>query len=71
MIEIQGAGKARSIGVSNFEPHHLDLLAAHTDVVPAVNQVELHPLLQQRELPRSYCAERGSPSKRGAPRRQR
>ncbi len=58
MIEIQRAGKARSIGVSNFEPHHLDLLAAHTDVVPAVNQVELHPLLQQREL-RGYCAERG------------
>ena len=58
MIEIWRSGKARTIGVSNFEPHHLDLLAAHTDVVPAVNQVELHPLMQQRAL-RTYAAEKG------------
>ena len=41
--ELQKAGKIRSIGVSNFLPHHLENLMAHTDVVPAVNQLELHP----------------------------
>jgi 2,5-diketo-D-gluconate reductase A len=48
--DILRAGKARAIGVSNFEPAHLDRLAAETDVVPAVNQIELHPALQQPEL---------------------
>lgn len=41
-------GRVRAIGVSNFEPAHLDRLIAETDVVPAVNQVELHPALQNR-----------------------
>ncbi len=45
--------RARSIGVSNFLVPHLERLAAETDVVPAVNQVELHPVFQQREL-RAY-----------------
>jgi 2,5-diketo-D-gluconate reductase A len=43
-------GRARSIGVSNFLVPHLERLLAETDVVPAVNQVELHPVFQQREL---------------------
>jgi 2,5-diketo-D-gluconate reductase A len=43
-------GKARSIGVSNFQPAHLDRLAAETDTVPSVNQIELHPRLTQVEL---------------------
>jgi len=43
MIEFQEAGYARSIGVSNFQVAHLERLAAETDVVPAVNQIELHP----------------------------
>jgi len=43
MIEFQKAGYARSIGVSNFQVAHLERLAAETDVVPAVNQIELHP----------------------------
>ncbi len=43
-------GRARSIGVSNFLIPHLETLLAETDVVPDVNQVELHPLFQQREL---------------------
>src|SRR6195952_357236 len=43
-------GKARSIGVSNFKSHHLDRLAQETATVPAVNQIELHPALQQAEL---------------------
>jgi len=51
LIELRKEGKAKSIGVSNFEPEHLDQLEVHTDVVPAINQVELHPYLQRwREL---------------------
>ncbi|WP_369053935.1 aldo/keto reductase [Kineococcus terrestris] len=48
--KIYADGRARAIGVSNFEPHHLNRLLAETTVVPAVNQIELHPFLQQREL---------------------
>ncbi|MDT7568855.1 MAG: 2,5-diketo-D-gluconate reductase [Pseudonocardiales bacterium] len=51
-------GRARSIGVSNFQPAHLDRLAKETDTVPAVNQIELHPLLTQTEL-REYHGEHG------------
>jgi 2,5-diketo-D-gluconate reductase A len=51
-------GRAKAIGVSNFLIPHLEDLIAHTDVVPAVNQVELHPIFQQREL-RSFHAEHG------------
>ena len=50
LIKIQESGRARSIGVSNFAINHLEDLAAATNVVPSVNQVELHPFLQQREL---------------------
>jgi 2,5-diketo-D-gluconate reductase A len=48
--ELAGDGRARSIGVSNFEVEHLERLAAETDVVPAVNQIELHPYFQNREV---------------------
>ncbi|WP_410592519.1 aldo/keto reductase [Amycolatopsis sp. lyj-23] len=48
--DILRAGKARAIGVSNFQPAHLDRLAEETSLVPAVNQIELHPALQQAEL---------------------
>lgn len=58
MIEVRDAGLARSIGVSNFMQTHLDDLAAATDVVPAVNQVELHPAFQQRDL-RAFQESRG------------
>ena len=58
MIEVRDAGLATSIGVSNFMQTHLDDLAAATDVVPVVNQVELHPAFQQRDL-RAFHAERG------------
>lgn len=47
-----------AIGVSNFKPHHLDELLKEATVVPAVNQIELHPMLQQKET-RAYCSERG------------
>jgi 2,5-diketo-D-gluconate reductase A len=43
LIEHQLGGRARSIGVSNFQPDHLARLAEETDVVPAVNQIEVHP----------------------------
>lgn len=42
-------GRVRAIGVSNFKPKHLDRLLAEVDVVPAVNQVELHPFFAQRD----------------------
>ena len=48
--ELYRAGRVRAIGVSNFQPDHLKALLDAADVVPAVNQVELHPWLQQRPL---------------------
>jgi 2,5-diketo-D-gluconate reductase A len=47
---LRDQGRIRSIGVSNFEPEHLQTLVDSTGIVPAVNQIELHPLLQQKEL---------------------
>lgn len=55
---IVGEGRCRAIGVSNFTVRHLAELAQSSRIVPAVNQVELHPFLQQRELV-AYCAEHG------------
>ncbi|OBG13348.1 oxidoreductase [Mycolicibacterium celeriflavum] len=48
-------GRIRSIGVSNFEPEHLRALVDATGIVPAVNQIELHPLLQQEELREAHA----------------
>ncbi|GAA2991131.1 aldo/keto reductase [Streptomyces drozdowiczii] len=56
--EILADGRARAIGVSNFQVPHLRRLMEHTGTVPAVNQVELHPGLQQAEL-RAFHAEHG------------
>jgi 2,5-diketo-D-gluconate reductase A len=56
--EFQADGRARSIGVSNFQVEHLERLAAETDVVPAVNQIELHPYLLNEEV-RSYGESHG------------
>jgi 2,5-diketo-D-gluconate reductase A len=50
MEEFQREGRARSIGVSNFQVDHLERLAAECDVVPAVNQIELHPYLLNAEV---------------------
>ncbi|WP_282693569.1 aldo/keto reductase [Streptomyces sp. CC208A] len=47
--KILSEGRARAIGVSNFLPGHLERLTAETSVVPAVNQIELHPQLAQAE----------------------
>ncbi|WP_068158210.1 aldo/keto reductase [Rhodococcus phenolicus] len=43
-------GRIRAAGVSNFQPHHLERLLDNSELVPAVNQIELHPGLQQSEL---------------------
>jgi 2,5-diketo-D-gluconate reductase A len=48
--EFRRDGRARSIGVSNFQVEHLERLTAETDVVPAVNQIELHPYLLNDEV---------------------
>ncbi|GAA1964136.1 aldo/keto reductase [Microbacterium aquimaris] len=50
MVGIRERGLARSIGVSNHLVEHLDRIVAATDVVPSVNQIELHPAYQQREI---------------------
>jgi 2,5-diketo-D-gluconate reductase A len=47
---VYAEGRARAIGVSNFQPDHLRRLADETEVIPALNQVELHPYLTQPEL---------------------
>ena len=56
--EFKGDGRARSIGVSNFQVEHLEQLAAETDTVPAVNQIEVHPYLTN-EAVRAYGQEHG------------
>jgi 2,5-diketo-D-gluconate reductase A len=58
MEEVREQGRVVSIGVSNFLVHHLEELGAGSQTVPAVNQIELHPYLQQREL-REYHAAHG------------
>lgn len=58
MTELWRIGRTRFIGVSNFLPHHLSQLLRSSDVVPAVNQIEIHPYLQQ-EAVRAFNARHG------------
>lgn len=58
LIKIREQGLARSVGVSNFAVAHLQRLIDETGIVPAVNQIELHPWFQQREL-RAFHARHG------------
>ncbi|WP_111118757.1 aldo/keto reductase, partial [Bordetella holmesii] len=58
MVELREAGLTRSIGVSNFTRENLTLLMEQTGVIPAVNQIELHPDFAQREL-RAFHADHG------------
>ena len=72
-IDLQAEGLVRSIGVSNFQPEHLERLVAETGVTPAVNQIELHPRLTQQELRRLHAqlgivTEAWSPLARGTAR---
>lgn len=56
LIQARDDGRARSIGVSNFEPAHLDRLIEETGVTPALNQIELHPRFQQQRLVQANAA---------------
>lgn len=70
LIELQSEGKIKSIGVSNFHIPHLENIITKTNVSPVINQIELHPYFQQRELKRwcednSIVVEAWSPLGRG------
>jgi len=58
LIRLREEGRVRSIGVSNFLPAHFERLFAETDVVPVLNQIELHPRFQQHTL-REFHAKHG------------
>ncbi len=58
MEALQKTGKVRAIGVANFDVHNLEILRRECSITPAVNQVELHPYLQQRKL-KDYCDSKG------------
>ncbi|MGH3724512.1 MAG: aldo/keto reductase [Mycobacterium sp.] len=57
IVQLYLSGAIRAIGVSNFEPEHVHAIVDETGVLPVVNQVELHPYFQQREL-RQFNADR-------------
>jgi 2,5-diketo-D-gluconate reductase A len=54
LVELQSEGLVRSIGVSNFQPEHLERVIVETGVTPAINQIELHPYFQQLGLRREH-----------------
>ena len=66
MEEIKASGRCRSIGVSNFQPHHLKRLAEESDTVPSVNQIEVHPYFVQDDV-RAVNAEMGIATEAWAP----
>jgi len=71
LVRIKEEGRVGSIGVSNFQPEHLRRIIGETGVTPTVNQIELHPRFQQRELRKLHVelgivTESWSPLGRGA-----
>ena len=56
--ELYRSGKCRAIGVSNFTVAHLEDLLSYAEILPSVNQIEVHPLYQQREV-RAWCERHG------------
>lgn len=66
MEKILASGKAKTIGVSNFKEHHLDTLLEQAKVVPAVNQVELHPPISTRSRCAPIAPKKASRLRRGA-----
>jgi len=58
MEEIYSSGRVKAVGVSNFNPHHLRRLHAETTVVPAVNQIEIHPYFGNEDV-RAFDTEHG------------
>lgn len=55
MTKLYKEGLIRAIGVSNFQIHHLENLMSKNEILPALNQIELHPMLSQKKL-RDFCA---------------
>lgn len=55
LVRLREEGRARSIGVSNFMPEHIERIVGETGVVPAVNQIELHPRFQQAALRQAHA----------------
>lgn len=58
MEEIHASGRVKTIGVSNFQPHHLQRLFDETQIIPAVNQIEVHPFLTQDDV-RAFNSDHG------------
>jgi len=58
LVQLRADGRVRAIGVSNFTPEHVDRIVAETDVVPAVNQIQLNPRVTQ-PASRAHAARRG------------
>ncbi|UXR35017.1 aldo/keto reductase [Staphylococcus simulans] len=58
MEELYKEGRVKAIGVCNFQQHHLEKLMEHTEIVPAVNQIEFHPYLNQQDL-QDFCDKHG------------
>lgn len=58
LIELQKAGRVKSIGVSNFNKDHLEKIINETSVVPVINQIEVHPYFQRKDL-RSFHDQHG------------
>jgi 2,5-diketo-D-gluconate reductase A len=58
MEEVFEAGRSKAIGLSNFLPHHIEQILSATTVVPAIDQLEIHPYYQQGDAT-AYCAEHG------------
>ena len=58
MEEIHASGRVKTIGVSNFQPHHLQRLFDETRIIPAVNQIEVHPFLTQDDV-RAFNSDHG------------
>ncbi|MGA3058074.1 MAG: aldo/keto reductase [Candidatus Limnocylindrales bacterium] len=56
--EIYRSGRVRAIGVSNFQPHHIERLVKEATIVPAVNQIEIHPYFTQDDV-RAFDREHG------------
>lgn len=56
MEKLYANNRARAIGISNFLSEHVDTLLAHAEVVPALNQIELHPTYQQRDLAAKFSS---------------
>ena len=62
-------GRARSIGVSNFQPHHLRRLHGESEITPAVDQIEVNPYMTQDDV-RGFCAEHQIATAAGAAQRR-